>query len=181
MAAPVGQHEAVSERKTPVDHAVELAVYAPIGLVSEARRLLPSFVDKGRARVDMYKMVGQFAVKQGRRSAKKRLADTQDQVESILGEFGLGSNGQMPAAEPRPAAAPASAEPEAVSEAPAAPRASAAAHELPLADYDSLAASQVIPRLIGLDADELEAVRAYESAHRGRKTILGKLAQLQSS
>ena len=52
---------------------------------------------------------------------------------------------------------------------------------LAIADYDSLAASQVIPRLAGLEPAELEAVRAYEAAHRGRKTILGKVAQLQGS
>ena len=48
-------------------------------------------------------------------------------------------------------------------------------------DYDSLAASQVVPRLSGLTADELELVRAYEAAHRGRKTILSRVAQLQSN
>ena len=35
-------------------------------------------------------------------------------------------------------------------------------------------------RLDGLEPDELEAVRAYESAHRGRKTILNKVAQIQA-
>lgn len=171
----------MSERKTPVEHAIDLAVFAPIGLMSEARRLLPSFVDKGRARVDMYKMVGRFAVKQGQRSASKRLAETQEQVDSLLSEFGLRSDDEAadPATAPEMTAErPVEAE---VDEQPAAPRSSAAADELPLSDYDSLAASQVIPRLMGLDPAELEAVRAYEAAHRGRKTILGRLAQLQSA
>ena len=44
---------------------------------------------------------------------------------------------------------------------------------------DSLAASQVIPRLEGLGPAELDAVRRYETEHRGRKTILGKVTQLQ--
>ena len=48
-------------------------------------------------------------------------------------------------------------------------------------DYDGLAASQVIPRLAGLSPTELEDVRAYEAAKRGRKTILNKIAQLQAS
>ncbi len=52
---------------------------------------------------------------------------------------------------------------------------------LAIPDYDSLAASQVVPRLAGLTADELEAVRAYEAAHRARRTILGRVAQLQQS
>jgi hypothetical protein len=49
---------------------------------------------------------------------------------------------------------------------------------LPIPDYDELSASQVIERLEGLDAESLEAVRAYEAGHRGRNTILGKIAQL---
>jgi hypothetical protein len=51
---------------------------------------------------------------------------------------------------------------------------------LAIPDYDSLSALQVVDRLPGLTAPELEAVRAYESAHRGRKTILNKAAQLQT-
>jgi hypothetical protein len=39
----------------------------------------------------------------------------------------------------------------------------------------------VVNRLAGLSAGELEAVRAYEAANRGRKTILNKIAQLQSA
>ncbi|HEY8526143.1 MAG TPA: hypothetical protein VIL48_14325 [Acidimicrobiales bacterium] len=59
---------------------------------------------------------------------------------------------------------------------PAAPTAG----ELAITDYDSLSASQVVTRLAGLSGDELEAVRRYEAAHRGRKTILNKIAQLQA-
>jgi hypothetical protein len=52
---------------------------------------------------------------------------------------------------------------------------------LAIPGYDSLSASQVLPRLAGLAPDELEAVRRYEVGHRGRKTILGRVAQLQSA
>jgi hypothetical protein len=51
---------------------------------------------------------------------------------------------------------------------------------LGIPDYDSLSASQVVPRLAGLDADELEQVRLYEAGNRGRKTILSRIAQLQA-
>jgi hypothetical protein len=161
----------VSDDKRSVEQAVELVLYAPLGFALEARRLLPSFVERGRQQVQMARMIGQFAVKQGQNEAQVRLGKAQEQAEAILAEFGL-----RPADEP-PAA------PAAVVEVPATPppvaRSSAAADDLAIADYDSLAASQVIPRLAGLEADELAAVRAYESAHRGRKTILGKIAQLQ--
>lgn len=50
--------------------------------------------------------------------------------------------------------------------------------ELPIPGYDALSASQVVQRLVGLSADELAAVHAYEAAHRQRRTILGKIEQL---
>ena len=50
---------------------------------------------------------------------------------------------------------------------------------LAIPGYDSLSASQVVQRLDGLSGDELAAVRAYEEARRGRKTILSKISQLQ--
>jgi hypothetical protein len=49
---------------------------------------------------------------------------------------------------------------------------------LPIDEYESLAASQVVARLPTLRRDELEAVRAFEAGHRGRRTILGKIDQL---
>jgi hypothetical protein len=53
-----------------------------------------------------------------------------------------------------------------------------AAGQLPIPGYDSLSASQVVERLAGLDADDLEAVRRYEAEHRNRRTIIGKIEQL---
>ena len=52
---------------------------------------------------------------------------------------------------------------------------------LAIPGYDSLAASQVVQRLAGLAADELAAVGAYESAHRGRRTILTRVAPTAGS
>jgi len=168
----VRKHVPVSEDKTPLDQAVELVVYAPLGFALEAKRLLPSFVERGRAQVQMARVLGRFAVHHGQIEAGKRLGQAQSQADALLGELGLRqaaaerSDGPTPGAPPEPTSVLAPI------------RSSAAATELPIADYDSLAASQVIPRLGGLESDELEAVRSYELAHRGRKTILGKVAQL---
>ncbi len=49
---------------------------------------------------------------------------------------------------------------------------------LPIDEYESLAASQVVARLPALRPDELAAVRTFEAGHRGRRTILGKIDQL---
>lgn len=50
--------------------------------------------------------------------------------------------------------------------------------DLPIQDYDSLAASQVVPRLATLAPEELRAVQRYEQATRHRQTILHRVAQL---
>jgi hypothetical protein len=87
-----------------------------------------------------------------------------------------------PSAPPAPAASPTPPAP-APSSAPIPPDAgwhtdAPAAEALPIPDYDVLSASQVVERLEGLDRESLEAIRRYESEHRGRNTILGKIAQL---
>lgn len=49
---------------------------------------------------------------------------------------------------------------------------------LAIPGYDSLAASQVVPRLTTLGPDELGAIGTYEQANRGRRTILNRVTQL---
>jgi hypothetical protein len=56
----------------------------------------------------------------------------------------------------------------------------AGASELAIHGYDALSAPQVVQRLAGLSPEELEAVRVYETATRGRRTILARIAQLQA-
>jgi pyruvate/2-oxoglutarate dehydrogenase complex dihydrolipoamide acyltransferase (E2) component len=155
-------------------------------------------------------MMGQMAVHLGQTEAERRLAQLEVHAKRSLTEYGLlppdpeeldsddGTDTPVravePVAEPAPrpkaarkaaalpaAQAPAAEAPE-VGAAPAAPAAAAPADaaELAIPDYDSLAASQVVSRLAGLREPELAAVQRYELATRGRKTILGKIAQLQA-
>jgi hypothetical protein len=76
---------------------------------------------------------------------------------------------KVPAKRPAAKRAPASSTP-----------APAVAASLALADYDELAASQVIPRLDSMSSQELESIRLHESSHRQRRTILSRIAQLQT-
>jgi hypothetical protein len=55
------------------------------------------------------------------------------------------------------------------------------AGDLPIEQYESLAASHVVARLEALTTDELHRVRSFETAHRGRRTVLGKIDQLLAS
>ncbi|MDG2111409.1 MAG: hypothetical protein P8N02_02210, partial [Actinomycetota bacterium] len=49
---------------------------------------------------------------------------------------------------------------------------------LPIADYDTLPAAQIVPLLGGLTAEEQAVVGVHENAGRGRRTILGRLQRL---
>jgi hypothetical protein len=72
----------------------------------------------------------------------------------------------------------AKASPAKTAKAAAATKAAASAADLPIREYDGLSASQVVSRLTGLTPDELRAVRAYEDASRGRRTVLLALDRL---
>jgi hypothetical protein len=171
-----------------VDQAADLFVYAPIGLFFEAHSLLPKLAEQGRVHARNARMFGQFAVRHGEAELRRRLEGLEDQAAGLLRMFGLA--GDEPGEASGPAAssgAPAGvsaavvdadAPPSGNGQAPEAPMAGDAG-DLAITDYDSLSASQVVTRLEGLTADELEAVRSYEATHRGRKTILNKVAQIQ--
>ncbi|MDP9071210.1 MAG: hypothetical protein M3N68_07970 [Actinomycetota bacterium] len=166
----------MSEQRSAVEQAVDILVYAPLGLVLTVRDELPRLIDKGRrqasGQLSTARLLGQLAVGQGQKEADKMLK----QAAQRLSELGLGApspNGASPSPSP-----PATAASPTVPPAQARP-ASVSADSLAIPGYDVLSAPQVVQRLDGLSADELEAVRAYETATRHRRTILSRIAQLQ--
>ena len=179
----MGEHRVVTDEKNPVEQALDVLLYAPVGLVFSARELLPTLVEKGRAQLGMAKMIGQFAVQQGQTEANKAFGKAREQalttLEQLAGFNAPSGNGKS---RPSNGSAPVSAAIEVeVVDTPAVPTSGPGAALLAIPDYDSLSASQVLPRLQGLEAAELEAVREYESEHRGRKTILNRITQLQAT
>jgi len=178
------------EKKTPLEEVVDLFLYAPLGLALTARDSLPDLVAKGKqqftSQTTLARMMGQFAVAEGEKELRKRVADLTDTLSGL---------GLLPSTSPAPAAAAPTVPappPEVVVEEPAAPAPhtngkaavpsgpAPTSGDLAIPGYDTLSASQVVQRLAGLAADELEAVRLYETATRGRRTILSKVAQLQA-
>jgi len=164
----------VTDEKHPLEQALELLVFAPVGLAVTARTELPDLVAKGRARLEgqltLARFVGQFAVKQGRVEVEKRIKAYTDPPQP---EPPTVSVPLTLVAEPAPSA-PAPAAAAALDAEPTPP-----AGDLAIPGYDALSASQVVQRLAGLSSSELEEVRTYEAATRGRKTVLSKIAQLQ--
>ena len=223
----------MTERKSLLEQALDVCLYAPVGLAISVTEELPQLIDKGRARVNgqlaMAKMVGSFAVAQGQREAERVVRQATGRV-SEGGPLGAppareADPGAQPAREADPWAQPAregdldaapwttpaggpeptdgdgaavsstadstagpNGVPAAVPSTRSASGEDASAPDTPSGDasalaipgYDALSASHVVQRLAGLAADELEAVRTYEAATRGRRTILNRIAQLQA-
>jgi hypothetical protein len=171
-----------------LEAALDVFVYAPIGFVLDAREVVPKLAERGRGQVTLARLFGRYALSLGQAEAERVLNLNRQRDEAASSEPPVASS-EPPVASTEPEAGPtatATTESDEVATpprattapAPAPPVADApAADELPIPGYDTLSASQVVPRLDALLPHELEAVRAYETAHRGRRTILNRIAQ----
>jgi hypothetical protein len=191
----VGEDLRVSDRKSAIEQALDLFVYAPIGFLATARDELPKLIERGHQELSnqatVARMMGEYAVGEGRKEAGARLQQASETITAMTSVVSDRRRAPTPAARPAPASTAAVPEPPAPPAAPAAPAPAPAAPApapapappvdgLAIPGYDALSASQVVQRLAGLSVDELEAVREYESATRGRKTILHRVEQLRS-
>lgn len=191
----------------PLDQLVELFVYAPVGLLYEYPEVIPKLVKRGRSQVQLARLLAQMAANQARaggggsgRPAGMAPLDTLAAVLAPgLGEaagaacnvlarlvtdlgaaVGLAPQQASPEQAPHGTAAPGG---EPVAERPAEPMDDAAvgSSPLPIAGYDSLTAREVIALLGDLTPDQRRRVRLHEQSHRGRRTILARLDQLDQA
>jgi hypothetical protein len=182
------------------ERALEVLVYAPVGLAMYLRDTVPTFlnlfVSRGRSeigqrkhqaegQVSQAKALGEYAIGFGapkvREQVEKGIAVALKGAETVLGGVGEGGGpGPQPATSPttHPSEPPVRPVEEEAGREEVGAKPSATTLDIP--DYDELSASQVVERLDGLQPSELEAVRDYEEAHRARRTILFKIEQLTS-
>jgi hypothetical protein len=214
----------VSQQQNPIERAVDLFVFAPIGVAMFAKDTVPTFmkmfVSRGQTELqhrkkalhdqaNQYRSVGKFAVRYGGPEVKRSASGKLDGARRMAEETFTGLIvPRLPGSAPEPAmkSAPPAPEPTATpkpkkrpakvitkpagtakangsatngkAKTPSVPK--PAESSLAIPEYDQLSASQVVERLDGLTSAELDAVRDYELAHRGRSTILGKIMQLTS-
>jgi hypothetical protein len=195
----------MTEHKDRIAHTLEVLIYAPIGAGLYLRDMGPTFVNmfvaRGRAEIDRRqaqieqrtttaRSIGQvataFGVPMVRQRVEREVGTARQRAQTLLGSIaGSDPVNGAPAArtEPRASAtapAPTSTKAPAPTARPADANGSGADADLPIPGYNSLSASQVVERLAGLSAGELEAVRAYEATNRKRRTILGKIDQISA-
>lgn len=173
----------MTDGKDPVHQLIDVMIYAPIGLLAVAQRELPELVATGKKRLDdqlaLARFIGKMAVSKGRRELGRRLHATTDselvEIAAVPIQPSTSTSGLL-----SPSAAASMSLPAVIIAAVAQSPLLREPDELPIEGYDSLAASQVVLRLGSLTPAELEAVRRYEHGHRARRTILGKINQLQA-
>lgn len=185
------------------DRLLDALVYLPAGLALTAAEELPKLAALGRQRlsgqVASARMVGDLAVRAGRQYVRVRSDQLLHRPPAPSSRAPVA--GTSTAAHPAPASgvhdgtrAPSGGPDEGRAGAPEARSPGNPAgtgeggpltgHEVPavsslaIPGFDTLSASQVVQRLAGLSGDELLAVRAYEGAGRGRRTVLHRVDQL---
>jgi len=160
-----------SDPAADLERLVTAAVETPIALGTKLVGAIPGTVSRVQQEVALARFIGKIAVDQGRREIKRRL----DGDPPVDRRRPGGPAEQAPAETSAPDDRPAVAEPETDPvEAPPVPN----MHDLALADYDQLPASQIVAMLGDLTPAERSAIGDYETAHRNRRTVLGRLAQL---
>jgi hypothetical protein len=178
---------------SPVRRALDLFVFAPVGVALTVAEELPSLIVKGRQRFETdvrnARLVGKFVVTHGQRDVVGRVSKLlygdaseppapPEQHDPAGAGPGAESAPTTPAAAATSAAPPASPRPTGGSTKPTADPADAVTVDAALAGYDTLSASQVVRRLESLGPDELRAVCRHEASHRNRRTILNRAQQL---
>ncbi len=146
----------VTDRE-PIDRVIDFVIAVPVTTAIAIRRSAPLVVRASR---------------RGVRQLTRRLAGVDRHRDTsppaprrVAGERSEGETPRDPVVAPPTARADPSSQ---------------TADDLPIEDYDHLAARQVVDRLASLEPDELAVIESYERAHRHRQTVLGRIGQLQS-
>ena len=159
-----------------VEQALDLLVYAPVGLALEARELMPKLVERGRGQVALTRLAGRVAAKRGREEIERVLdwlyppttldesegpdegeGEDEGKGEGEVGEDGIEVDDEV----------------QGDGGGPSPDRLGA------IEDYDGLTAPEVLSRLERLSDAQLDEVLAYESSRRARVTVLNRVRQLR--
>ncbi|HXZ82194.1 MAG TPA: hypothetical protein VED84_00395 [Acidimicrobiales bacterium] len=141
------------EARRIADDLVDYAIYAPLGAAIAVAEELPELVRRGRERFGPRLALAQMLGRVAADSAKRR-AEAFFRRPASPGATG-------------PAPGPSGEETGPVGSAPRA-----------IPGYETLSAAEVVTRLPGLTRRELLEVRSFEMAHRARRTVLARIAQL---
>jgi hypothetical protein len=154
-------------------------VFAPLGFVLEASKLVPKLVERGKREVSNARVIGSFITPMAKRNAEKfvrnRIVEIKQSIDGTL------TSESVPMANPAPTVStpPESTPPESTPDR-TAPDLALPNPTLPIEGYDQLPSSTIVELLDRLKPGERRAVEMYEQANRKRRTILTKARLLDS-
>ena len=159
-------HEPIAPAEV-VRAAVDVLVYAPIGLGVMLVEDTPAAVGRARQELSNARFIGRLAVDQGLTQLRKRFEPA---LEDVSSNDRVNDTATESVTVDQPAHSDDVPHPVAV-----------AAADLALPDYDTLPAIDIVAKLETLTPMQRAEIGAYETVHRRRRTVLGKLDQLAAS
>jgi hypothetical protein len=171
-----------------------MLVFAPLGFVLEARKLVPKLVERGKREVTNARVIGSFVTPIAKRNAEKYVRNRIEAIKHSAEGTGLFGSGNPELMSPDHSTESGATElvastrlknSEVVTPS-MPPTTSLSAADLanpgalPIDGYDQLPSSTIVELLDRLTPDERRSVETYEQANRKRRTILTKARLLDS-
>ncbi|MGH9187066.1 MAG: hypothetical protein ACRD0U_14790, partial [Acidimicrobiales bacterium] len=70
------------ERKNPLEQAIDVLFYAPLGLLMNIDEVVPQLIERGRQQVQMARMFGEMTFQHGPAEARKEAQKLRNRVQS---------------------------------------------------------------------------------------------------
>ena len=161
-----------SEQRDPIETLLDLLIYAPLGLVTQLDDLLPGLIERGRSQAVLSRTIGEFAVRAGSEKVQGQAEGAQKQLETMLRSLlDLAASRLAPEHAEQAEGPPATASTE---------EAAAETGDLPIKNYGTLKAAEIVPMLATLTADQRAVIAGHEASTRNRRTILNRIQQLEA-
>ena len=149
----------VSEEENLGEQLLDLLLYAPIGLLLEAKDLIPKLADRGRGQVALTRLAGKVA-------GNREHTDPALLFRQLLSAAGTAMNSMT-----------ADKSEDDLDD-----------HQdfgdddagLPIENYNTFSAPQLLQKLEALDQGQLDTILAYELTHRDRQTVTNRIRQLSA-
>lgn len=151
----------VSDEENLGEQLLDLLIYAPIGLLLEAKDLIPKLADRGRGQVALTQLAGKVAGNRGRDetaplfrqlveaagAALSSMTTDEHELSDELDDHGESSEDDL---------------------------------SLPIKNYNAFSAPQLLEKLEALDQQQLDEILDYELTHRDRQTVTNRIKQLRA-
>ena len=151
----------VSDDENLGEQLLDLLLYAPIGLLLEAKDLIPKLVDRGRGQVALTQLAGKVVTNRGRNDMGLLFRQV---LEAAGAAFGAMTTDERELSD-EGANNGESSEDDTL---------------LPIKNYNAFSAPQLLGKLEALDQQQLDEILAYEQTHRDRQTVTNRIKQLSA-